>query len=312
MRLLFMGSAELSCRCLGALLTSASVEVVGVVTQPDRPRGRHLAVRPCAVKEMAEAAGVDLMTPEKVNDAASVERIRACRPDVIVVVAYGQILRRSILDLPPLGCVNAHYSLLPRYRGAAPIQWAVANGETVSGVTTMFMNERMDAGDVILQREVPVSPDDTGGSLHDKLADPGRELLLETLGLLAAGRCPRQAQDERLATLAPKLSRSDGRIDWSQPSERLHNRIRGFNPTPGCFCLLPGSEGRPLKVWSSRVSAAGRGEPGALLACTPEGPAVATGDGALILREVQPEGRGRMAGAAYLCGHAIEVGERFG
>jgi methionyl-tRNA formyltransferase len=312
MRIVFMGSAPLSCACLRALCAARPGCVVAVVCQPDRPRGRSLRVGPCPVKELACGAGIEVLTPSAVNAPESVDALRRLRPDLAVVVAYGQILRRAILDLPPLGCLNIHASLLPKYRGAAPIQWAVARGETVTGVTAMYMNERMDAGDILLQRSVPVGPEDTAGDVHEALAPAAAEALVASVALLESGKAPRRPQDERLATRAPKLSREDGRIDWTLSARDIHNRVRGFNPWPGCHTVTPGARGGPpleIKVLRSRPEQTGcAAVPGTVLDTGGEGPLVAAGTGALRLREVQPAGRKAMGGAEFARGYRLPAG----
>ena len=315
MRIVFMGSAPLAGISLESLLAAGRDEVAGVVCQPDRPRGRSLKVSACAVKTRAEAAGVPVLTFEKVNDAASISALRDLQPDLIVVVAYGQLLSRAILDLPPRGCVNLHASLLPKYRGAAPIQWAIARGETVTGVTSMYMTERMDAGDMILRREVPIGPDDTGGSLHDRLAEAGAATLLDTLDAVRAGQVPRIPQEESQATYAPKLCKEDGRICWTWPAREMRDRVRGFHPWPGCFCLVPAeahlAARGTLKVLAVRVEnmqALGGAVPGQVIEAGGDGPLVLAADRCVRLTEVQPEGGRAMPGAAYLRGHPMQAG----
>lgn len=312
MRIVFMGSASFACPCLERLLAEDGVETCGIVTQPDRPKGRHLELTPCPVKERLGTRGIPVLTPEKVNAPESLAALAGLKPDVIVVVAYGQILRAPLLAIPPLGCLNVHGSLLPKYRGAAPIQWAVANGERVTGVSTMYLNERMDAGDVILRREIEVEDEDTGGSLHDKLAVLGAEALVETLRLVRAGCAPRMPQDDAAATLAPKLKKTDGRLDWALPADSLCNRVRAFNPWPGCSCELPAGSARWVKVLRARVEP-GRAAPvGTILDAGGEGPLVQAGERALRLLDVQPEGRKPMPGAAFLRGYPLQIGDRAG
>lgn len=312
MRILFMGSAGFACPCLEMLLSNDQDEVVGVVTQPDRPKGRNLGLSGCPVKNYLGSRRIPVFSPEKVNTAENVATLHVVQPDLIVVVAYGQLLKSPILEMAPLGIINVHGSLLPKYRGAAPIQWAVANGDTVSGVTTMYLNERMDAGDIILKRELPVDRTDTGGSYHDKLARVGAELLRDTVELIRQGQAPRLIQNEDEATVAPKLKKTDGRIDWSLPAAKIHSRIQGFNPWPGSFCIIPAAVGKIIKVLTVRVEA-GAGIPGTVIALGGDGPLIQGGDGhAIRLLEVQPEGRKPMSGVAFLCGHALEVGMRVG
>ncbi|MBU0716034.1 MAG: methionyl-tRNA formyltransferase [Verrucomicrobia bacterium] len=308
MRIIFMGSAELACPCLDRLLAHSADKVVGVVTQPDRPKGRSLQVAPCAVHAHVATLGIPVLTPENVNTPDSVAALCALAPDLIIVVAYGQFLKADILNLPLCGPVNVHASLLPKYRGAAPIQWAVANGETETGVTTMFVNARMDAGDIIDRIVEPIRPEDTAGSLHDRLAQCGAELLARTLEALRQGSIRRRPQNEAEATLAPRIKKADGRMDWRLPATLIHNRVRGFNPWPGCFCeLLPVGVVRVLK---SRVEP-GRSEAvGTVLEAAGEGPLIQTGQDALRLLEVQPEGRKVMSGAAFLRGHPLTIASR--
>lgn len=311
MRIVFMGSAELSCPSLAALLEAEATDVAAVVTQPPRPRGRDLRVATCPTHERAAADGIRVLAPERVNAPEAVAALRELAPDLVCVVAYGQILRRELLAIPPLGCVNLHASLLPKYRGAAPIQWAVAHGETGTGVTTIYMNERMDEGDIILREPTPIGPEETAGELHDRLAAQGAALLARTVALIREGRAPRSAQASGEATYAPKLAKEDGRLDWRATAERVHNRVRGFNPWPCCFCLAPAADGGrcPLRVLRCRLED-GSGAPGEVLDAGREGPLVATGARAVRLTEVQPAGRGAMSGAAYVRGHVLRVGDR--
>ncbi len=302
MRVVFMGSAELACACLERLLAeNAQQVVVGVVTQPPRPQGRALKIMPCAVHQyLAAWPAIPVLTPANVNEAAEIELLRKLQPDVIVVAAYGQFLKRDILKLPPFGCVNVHASLLPRYRGAAPAQWAIARGETETGVSTIMMNERMDAGDILAQIKEPILPEDTAGSLLKRLARGGAELLIRTLAELQQGKLTRRAQHEALATFAPRLKKSDGHLDWRMPACELHNRVRGFNPWPGCFCEWPAT-GR-IRVLRTQVEPAAPAEPGQILENKGAGPLIQTQQNALRLLEVQPEGRKIMSGTAFLCG----------
>jgi len=312
MRIVFMGSAQLACDSLEMLLERERVELVGVVAQPARPRGRRLRSEPCATVLAAAGSGVALLTPENVNAPDTLAQLRVLKPDLIAVLAYGQILRREVLDLPPQGCVNIHTSLLPRYRGAAPIQWAIARGERVTGVTAIFMNERMDAGDTIAQREVPIGPQDTAVDLHERLGREGAALLSAVIESLLAGTTTRRPQDEAAVTFAPKLKKEDGRIDWTLSAEDLYNRVRGLNPWPGCFCSVPAPDGpKSLKILRARVARGGGGEPGDVLDVGPDGPLVAAGDGALRLLELQLEGRRAMSGGEYVRGHPLERGQRW-
>lgn len=309
MRIIFMGSASFACPSLERLLADGLDEVIAVVTQPDRPKGRNLEWSACPVKHYLEERAIQVFTPEKVNTPESLAALNQLKPDLVVVVAYGQFLKPDLLSMPAIGCINVHGSLLPKYRGAAPIQWAVANGERVTGVTTMHVNERLDAGDMILKREVPIEAGDTGGILHDKLAAAGAELLSATLDLIRSGKAPRLPQDEAQATVAPKLKKADGRIDWGWAAATIHNRVRAFNPWPGCYCETPRAPGKFVKVLKTRVEP-GYGKPGTVMNISGEGPLIQAGDGsALRLLEVQPEGRRPMSGSAFMCGRALIEGE---
>ena len=312
MRVVFMGSAPISCVSLEALLADADVDVVGVVTQPDRASGRKLQVRPGPVKALAESRGIAVLAPERVNTPDAIAAIRAFAPDLIAVLAYGQILKRDLLEMAAYGCINVHTSLLPAYRGAAPIQWAVANGDSESGVTTMQMDAGMDTGDILLQTRVAIGPEDTAGDLHDALAVAGAGLLVDTLQGLRAGTLTPRPQDAASATYAPKLKKSDGRIDWTLPAAAIHNRVRGFFPWPGCSCYLSGEaplDQRVLKVHRARVVDA-TGQAGTVIDISAGGPTVAASQGAIQLLRVQPAGRKAMSGDEFLRGHTLQVGER--
>lgn len=311
MRIVFMGSAELACPCLDRLLASAEDPVVGVVTQPDRPQGRSLKTAPCPVRAHLGRRGIPVLTPEQVNSPESIQALQALAPDLIVVVAYGQLLKPDILNLPPRGCVNVHASLLPKYRGAAPIQWAIANGETRTGVTTMLLDQGMDTGDILDRAEEPIREDDTAGTLHDRLARLGADLLGRTVAAIRSGAVRRTPQDPVAASYAPKLKKEDGRLDWTRPALELHNHVRGFNPWPGCYVEFPQLKPSRVKVLKSRVVAAGgQAQPGEILAGQGDGPLIQAGAQALRLLELQPEGRKAMPGSAFLCGHPLKVGDR--
>lgn len=301
MRIVFMGSAELACPSLAALAKLPGHEIVGVVTQPDKPKGRDLRLAPPPVKVAAAKLGLSVWQPAKIKDPAAIAQLRAARPDLIVVVAYGQLLPPAVLELPARGCVNVHASLLPRWRGASPIQRAILAGDAETGVTTMFLNEPMDAGDIILQRREPIRLDDTSGALHDRLALLGAALLVETVDRLVAGNAPRLAQDPAAVTLAQKITKEDGRIDWRKPAVEIERQVRAFNPWPSAFTFAGETM---LKVWRAEVApgfAAPPGEVGADLT-------VATGDGGLRMVEVQPAGGRRMSAAEFLRGRKLAVG----
>jgi methionyl-tRNA formyltransferase len=304
MRIVFMGSAALAVPSLRALLDASGDEVVGVVSQPDRPAGRRRLLTPCPLKAFAEERGLLTMTPEKVGDPESVEALRALRPDLFVVVAYGQYIPSKVIALALNEAINVHPSLLPKYRGSAPIQWAILHGDAMTGVSIIYLARKMDAGDILRQEPHPIDPDDTSATLHDKLAALGASLLLKALDDIRQGTVQRTVQDESRAVEIRKLAKEDGRIDWTLPAETIRNRIRAFDPWPGSFCLLPG--GDILKVWKASVEA-GEGPSGELL---DDALLVATGRGALRLTEVQPSGKGRMPAASFLNGHPLSRGMR--
>jgi len=313
MRVVFIGTGEIGVPTLQALLNSEH-EVVGVVTQPDKPVGREQSIEPPPIKkEITRSGGFqtavgrsaagkpplpEVLQPAKIKDPQIIDEIRGLKPDVIVVMAYGQILPREVLEIPRLACLNLHASLLPRWRGAAPIQAAIAAGDRETGITVMYMNEGLDTGDILLQRTIEIRADETGGSLHDRLAQIAHEPLLESLRLLAAGNAPRIPQDNARATYAPKLKREHGQIDWSESAEAIERRIRAYNPWPGAFMKV---EGQNLKIFSASVVDL-NGSPGEILRSDKE-LVIAAGKGALSLAEVQLEGKRRMSAAEFLRGH---------
>jgi methionyl-tRNA formyltransferase len=302
MRIVFIGTGEIGVPTLGALLDSEH-EVVGIVTQPDKPVGREQSIEPPPIKKAlvgrARPPGAPIFQPAKIKDPQTIEEIRRLVPDVIVVVAYGQILPRDVLQIPRLACLNLHASLLPRWRGAAPIQAAIAAGDSDTGITVMYMDEGLDTGDILLQRNIEILPSDTGGSLHDRLAQIAPGTLLESLRLLASGNAPRVSQDNARATYAPKLKREHGQIDWFESAEAIERKIRAYNPWPGAFMKL---ERQNLKVFSASVVDL-NGQPGEILRSDKD-LIVATDEGALSLAEVQLEGKRRMTAAEFLRGHA--------
>jgi len=308
MRVVFMGSAGIAVPTLDMLLSSGH-EVAGVITQPDRPGGRRLKETACPLKEFAATRGISVLSPEKIGEVDSLAALRVLSPDLFVVVAYGQYIPSSVLALAPCGGINLHPSLLPKYRGASPIQWAVANGDTATGVTILHVAEKMDAGDIILQRETAIEPEETAAGLEERLSRLGAGLMLEAMAQLEDGTAARRSQEDAKATTVHKLSKEDGRIDWTMSAAVIRNRIRGFQPWPGCFCEAP--DGQRLKVLTACLET-GAGVPGKVLDVAGEGPLVAAGEGALRLIKVQPAGRRAMDGAAYLRGHRLAPEARLG
>lgn len=305
-----MGTPEFAVPSLDALLHSPD-DVVGVVTQPDRPKGRGQELALSPVKLVAQRAQIPILQPLKMKDPAFLEALQAWQPDLIVVAAFGRILPKIILDLPLKGCVNVHASLLPKYRGAGPIQWAVINGERETGITTMLMDEGMDTGAILLQESVPIAADDTAGSLSVKLAAVGGRLLIETLRRLKEGRLAPYPQDSSQASMAPLLKKEDGLLDWSLPAAAIANRVRGLSPWPGAYTYLGADR---WIVWKAQAldRSAPAVLPGTIVEAAKEGLLVATGSGALRMTEVQPANSRRMSVAQYLAGHALEPGLRFG
>jgi methionyl-tRNA formyltransferase len=312
MRVIFMGTAELAGASLRALCADQEFQVVAVVTQPDRPKGRELKLTPSPVKELALARKLPVFQPERARAPGFVEELRACQPDVIAVAAYGQILPRAILDLPVFGCVNVHTSLLPKYRGAAPIQWALLNGDPETGVTIMEMDAGLDTGPILAQATTPIGPEDNAQTLHDRLAEMGARLLVQTLPLYAAGQVLPQPQPAAGASYARKITKEDGRLDWSQPARALLNRIRAFTPWPGAYTHLEErGQRRLLKIWSAEVAPDRHGAPGEILKADRSGLEVGCGDSALALKTVQLEGGRRLTPEAFLAGHPLPAGQRF-
>lgn len=303
MRIVFCGTPDFAEVSLRALL-DAGRDVVAVFTQPDKPKGRGNKVQFPPVKEAALAAGIEVFQPQTLRDEAVLALLRSHAPDVIVVAAYGKILPPSVLTLPPHGCINVHGSLLPKYRGAAPIQWAVLNGETETGITTMQMNVGLDTGDILLTSRRALNDTVTAGELYDQLAEDGAQLLSETMAALINGTLCPQKQNEAESSYAAMLSKELSPLCWEKAAKTLHDQVRGLNPWPSANCLL---DGKTLKVHQSRVGGVTDAAPGTVVSVSPF--AVACGDGyTLELIEVQYEGSKRMAAADFLRGHAVMVG----
>lgn len=310
MRILFMGTASFAVPTLRALLASGH-EVIGVVTQPDRPSGRGRQVRISPVKQVALEAGIPIHQPEKVRSDDFISLVRDMSPDAIVVAAFGQIIPKAILDVPKFGNVNVHASLLPKYRGAAPVHHALFAGETRTGVTTMLMDPGLDTGPILLRREVEILPEDNEGTLEARLAEIGAELLLETLEGIEKGTAAPEPQDDSLATKAPSMKKEDCLVDWSQDARSIANRARGCTPRPGAYTFWQGS---PLKVWTCRAvdDASSIGQPGEILDSTPDGIRAQAGRGVVLIEEVQPENKKRMHAAEFARGYRITKGSKLG
>lgn len=300
-----MGTPEFALPSLNALHQSGHA-ILAVITQPDRPKGRGGRLAPPPAKVMAERFGLPVLQPDTIKDPAFIGHLRDLGPDVIVVVAFGRILPPEILDLPPRGCVNLHASLLPKYRGAAPIQWAIINGEPETGITTIRMDPGMDTGDILLHERVSILPEDTAGSLSVRLAERGADLLLRTLKGIEAGDVVPIPQDHSAATMAPMLGKESGEIDWARPAVMIVNRIRGLSPWPGTYTFYQDERWR---IWKAAPEDKMSDEtPGTILKTGREGVSVATGQGLLEILELQPENGRRMSVREFLAGHSVEPG----
>lgn len=306
-RTVFMGTPEFALPTLQGLL-AAGCHMVGVYTQPDRPSGRGRKLLPPPVKVLAEKKGLRVFQPLKLRQPEVVEELRELKPDLIVVVAYGQILPKSVLDIPRFGCINVHASLLPAYRGAAPINKAVMDGAEESGVTTMFMDVGLDTGDMLVKRRTWIGPEETAGELHDRLALLGQEAMEETLRRLCAGQLERVPQDDAASSYAPMLKKEDGLIDWSRPATEIHNQVRGLDPWPGGFTYL---DGEVLKL-AETSAGPGSGAPGEVLSSGTEGVQVACGEGVLQIRALQLPGKRRLSAGEFLRGRPLPPGLRLG
>ena len=304
MRLIFAGTPEFAARSLQALI-AAGHDIPLVLTQPDRPAGRGMKLQPSPVKAVALAAGLAMAQPENLKSEAARQLIRDARADVMVVAAYGLILPQAVLDLPRLGCVNIHASLLPRWRGAAPIHRAIEAGDSETGITLMQMDRGLDTGAMLSRAAIPILDTDTTGSLHDRLAELGAREIIRLLPELAAGHVQATPQDDTLANYAAKISKDEARLDWSRPAAELARRIRAFNPFPGAYGGLAGAT---LKIWQARP-AAGSGIPGQILTLTDSTLLIACGEGALAVTEVQQAGGKRLPISAFLAGHALKSGD---
>ncbi len=309
MRVVFMGTPDFSVPTLEKII-EAGHEVIGVVTQPDKAKGRGKKVLFPPVKETALAHDLPVYQPRRARDPEFIEEMKTLNPDVMVVVAFGQILPKAILDIPKYGCINVHASLLPKYRGAAPIQWAVIRGEKVSGVTTMQMDVGLDTGDMLLKKEVLLDEEETGGSLHDKLSTLGGDLLIETLKKIEAGDIhPEKQDDSQAGEYARMLDKNLGRIDFSMPAVEIERLIRGLNPWPSAFTSY---NGKTMKLWKAKADNCGQGVPGQVIHVDKNSFTVQTGQGTLQILELQMEGKKRMDAGAFLRGCPLETGTMLG
>ncbi|PLX80518.1 MAG: methionyl-tRNA formyltransferase [Desulfuromonas sp.] len=306
-RTVFMGTPEFACPTLQGLI-EAGCNMVGVFTQPDRPSGRGKKMTPPPVKLLAEQAGFPVYQPERLRRPEAVQQLRDLAPDLVVVVAYGQILPKAVLEIPRFGCINVHASLLPAYRGAAPINKAIVDGCSETGVTTMFMDEGLDTGDMLLKNTLPIGPFDTAGGLHDRLAVLGRDTMVQTLQQLCNGTLERIQQDDARSSYAPLMKKEDGRIDWQLTANAIHNLIRGLDPWPSAYTCL---EGQVLKLADS-APAEGNGEPGEIVSAGPEGVVVGCGEGLLRVGALQLPGKKMLPAADFLRGRKLESGIRLG
>ncbi len=316
-----MGTPGFAAPALRALV-EAGHEVRLVVTQPDRPKGRSGKPVPPPVKELAESLNLPVFQPERVRKPEAIEEIRKTSPDALVVAAFGQIFPKALLDVPRLGCFNIHASLLPAYRGAAPINWAIINGEEKTGITIMLMDEGMDTGAILTAEETPILPEDTAGTLTERLSGIGAGLVVKALAGFEAGRITPARQDDSRATFAPILKKETGRIDWTKTARGIESMVRGLDPWPGAYTYLAG---KMLRIWKAEIlpsptggrgwrAAPGEGEifPGEIISAGKDGIVASAGEGAVVLEEIQPEGGRRMKAREYLAGHKISPGERLG
>lgn len=298
-----MGTPDFAVPSLKVLIEEG-IEILGVITQPDKPKGRGKKMSMPPVKEEALKYGIDVYQPKKVKDKEFVEFLKSLNPDIIVVVAFGQILSKEILSIPKYGCINVHASLLPKYRGAAPINWVIINGEKTTGITTMYMDEGLDTGDMILKAEIEIGSEETAGELHDRLCILGGEVLRDTLKLIKENKAPREVQDDSLSCYAPMMDKSLGSIDWNKSAKDIFNLIRGTNPWPSSFTKY---KGQTMKVWKSKVLDKKSNEkPGTVLKVDQNGIYVSTKDGILLIEEIQMPGKKRMYVKEYIKGNEID------
>jgi len=314
LKIVFMGTPKFAVPSLEMLIKEGQ-DVLAVVTQPDKPKGRGNKLCAPPVKEFALEHGIEVLQPSKIKTPEFVEQIRALGPDLLITAAYGKILSKDLLEVPALGCINVHGSLLPAYRGAAPIHWAIINGETTTGITTMFTDVGLDTGDILLKKELSITPDITVGELHDEMAILGAEVLKSTLTELVKGSLERKPQDDVLSSYAPILSKEHGLIDWSKTAQQIHNLVRGIDPWPGAFTFMNGNR---MRIWSTSLASYEDSSKetglaiGEIAEVNNDGIWVKCSDGCILVKEVQFDSSKRMSIGDYIRGHRIDVGEKLG
>lgn len=308
MKIVFMGTPEFAVPSL-EMLIQEGYEVLAVVTQPDKPKGRGNKMSAPPVKEFAIEHGITVLQPEKIKTPEFIEQIRELGPDLLITAAYGKIISKELLDVPPMGCINVHGSLLPAYRGAAPIHWSIINGEKITGITTMFTDVGVDTGDMLLKKEIEIGPDMTVGELHDKMAVLGAEVLKDTLVELQNGTLVRKPQEDALSSYAPIISKEVGHIDWSKTAQEIHNLVRGTNPWPGAYTFLNDSK---MRIWKTSIFACDHQghDIGEIIRVNDDGILVRCSDGYIMVRELQFDSSKRMKVSDYLRGHKINTGEK--
>ena len=311
MKIIFLGTGEIGLPSLKAIYDSSDHHIISVFTQPDKPFGRKGELKPSEIKKFAQSKNIPIYQPYKIREQEAIDQLSIGDPDVLVVVAYGQILPKAVLRIPKIACINLHASLLPLYRGASPIQAAILNGNEQTGLTSMYIGEGLDDGDLLKSKELIIDQDETGGSLHDRLAALGPELLIESLNLLSTGQAPREEQDHDQATHVSKLSRSDGEIDWSKSAESIERKIRAFDPWPGTFTYFP--DGTLVKIFPPVSIEKNRdGEPGVIISTQSDHVTVSCGVGAMSFSSIQPAGRKKMSLSSYMAGKNIKPGAFLG
>lgn len=310
LKIVFMGTPEFAVPSL-KMLVEEGYEVVAVITQPDRPKGRGKRLAAPPVKEYAVKKGIPVLQPDKIKTPEFISELRSMGPDLLVTVAYGKILSKEILNIPPMGCINVHASLLPKYRGAAPIHWAIINGEKVTGITTMYTDIGMDTGDILLKNEVDITDNMTVGELHDRLAELGAQTLKATLRKLEEGTLKRIPQKDDQATYAPMIDKSVGKIEWTKTPQQIHNLVRGTNPWPGAYTFYKGER---MRIWKTSIlnTEGTDKKPGTILKVGGEGIDVACGEGSLRIEELQLQSGRKMTVREYICGHNVDEGEVLG